>query len=257
MESFLEMPYISQFPVTHVIAGKGIRPFLSALEPYHITVSEIAPIQGLQSPIRFHADCAVCPLSGSKFFLEAGQTIIGNTLKAMGATVFYSTTSLKNGYPFEAALNCLPFSPYFLCNKNTINSQLLQLAKQQKYDIINCKQGYVKCSTVPICNDAVLTDDISIYRALQGKIDVLYVEKGDVQLENYPYGFIGGAIMMSQKDCLLCFGNLHTHRDYDKIHSFLANHHVYIENLSQNCLQDIGSCIPILECIEEVTYEKE
>jgi hypothetical protein len=64
---------------------------------------------------------------------------------------------------------------------------------KKNFNIIDVKQGYTKCSVLPVSNNAFITDDISIYnQCVSFGIDVLYVGKGDVSLPGYNYGFIGG-----------------------------------------------------------------
>lgn len=247
MEDFLKTPYLPENMLTEAIAGDGAKPFEQVFASLGIKLHYIQPMKQLSFPMNTHADCALCPLTSRTFYLECGQTALGAYLSKLGATVYYKAEHLLNGYPEEAALNVLPFGRTLVCNKKTVDSSLLRLAISQKYAIINCKQGYTKCSVAPVSHDALITDDVGIFKVLCREFDVLLLKKGDVKLQNFPYGFIGGACMMISKTDMLFFGDAKTHVDFEHIKSFLRNHNVYLQSAARGSLQDIGSVIPLLE----------
>lgn len=247
IEKFLEIPYLPVGRTAEAIVGKGIKSFLPCFRELGIKIHEITPINGIQYPMQAHADCAFCPVSDNRFFLEPGQTALAAYVKAKGGDVFYLKNPLSNGYPMEARLNCLFTENALICNQKTVDSSVLSMAISEKYDIINTKQGYTKCSVAPVAPHAFLTDDSGLAKALSVQNDVLLVQKGSVQLENFPYGFIGGACMRYSKDMMLFLGDLSTHSDADSIRSFLRNYGIYSENASTGFLKDIGSVIPITE----------
>ena len=75
-------------------------------------------------------------------------------------------------------------------------------------------------------------------------MDVLLIEKGDISLPPYDYGFFGGSTGMIGKDTLFVNGNLKTHSDADKIYAFLEKHSVKTVECEGN-LVDMGSIIAI------------
>ncbi len=247
MDSFLKNPHVPQGIVTEAVAGEGAKSFETVFASYGVKLHYIEPLKHLVFPMNTHADCAVCSLPEKTFYLDKGQTALGAYLLERGANVFYRSEELLNGYPQEAALNCLPFGKTLLCNKKTVDSSLLKLAISEKYAIINCRQGYTKCSVAPVSKNALMTDDVGIFEAMQKDFDVLLLNKGDVKLQGFPYGFIGGACTLLKNDVMLFFGDVKQHRDYENILSFLRNHHVYAANAAAGPLQDIGSVIPLLE----------
>ena len=121
-------------------------------------------------------------------------------------------------------------------------------ANTQNCAILNCKQGYTKCSVAPIRQNAVLTDDNSIAKALQKNgFDVLLLEKGDVLLQGFRYGFIGGCCTMLSPSEMLFLGDIRLHRNGDAIKAFLQNYGITPICIEKTPLTDIGSLIPLLQ----------
>ena len=125
------------------------------------------------------------------------------------------------------------------------DDKLLTLTESlSKLDI---KQGYCKCSCLVINENALITDDKSIYNiALKNGVDCLLVSKGDVTLPGHNYGFIGGASGKISKTEVLFFGDVTKHRDYKKIADFIEKHGCKIISLDFP-LTDFGGIIPITE----------
>ena len=133
----------------------------------------------------------------------------------------------------------------FLCGKQYAARQSPELLQKRADNIIDVAQGYVSCSLCRAGENAVITDDPSIADALErdGKIQVLKIEKGDILLPGYGYGFIGGASGWIG-DTLYFFGDIQTHRDGEKIREFLERRGIHYECLlPSRKLIDIGSII--------------
>ena len=110
---------------------------------------------------------------------------------------------------------------------------------------ISVKQGYTKCSVCVVSDNALITADAGIYDALKkdGRIDVLKVQQGYVELIGMEYGFIGGASGLLEKDLLGFNGNIKMHPDWRNIKDFCKNHGVNVISLANEPLMDIGSII--------------
>ncbi len=111
--------------------------------------------------------------------------------------------------------------------------------------LINVKQGYAKCSCAVVSYNAVITEDVGIYRKLsKTDIEVLLIGKGSVTLEGADCGFIGGATGYDRsKDTLYFCGDICEHPDFDRIRAFCDNHGTSIECLSDSKLVDIGGIL--------------
>lgn len=66
--------------------------------------------------------------------------------------------------------------------------------RKNDIEIVNINQGYARCSTLILNNRTAVTADISVKNALEKDgAKVLLISSGDIKLEGYDYGFIGGA----------------------------------------------------------------
>ncbi len=148
-------------------------------------------------------------------------------------------------YPFDVQLNCVAVGKHFICNKKTVSKQILEHMKNLGFEIINVNQGYTKCSVLPVTENAIITDDSSVYDVCQKhNIDVLLISKGNIKLQGFPYGFIGGTGGKISVNKILFNGDIRNHCDYDKIEMFLKQH-----NIDWVCTEgeliDIGSILPL------------
>lgn len=151
--------------------------------------------------------------------------------------------NLTKKYPGDVKLNAVIIDKYLICNPKTVDNSILNSDKK----IIAVSQGYTKCSVAIVSDNAIITDDESIYLNTKNIFDVLLIKKGSVLLNGYNYGFIGGCCGKISKKILAFTGNIKTINEYDNIKSFCRNHQVDLICLSSKPLYDYGSLIPIIE----------
>lgn len=146
------------------------------------------------------------------------------------------------GHPYNIGFNCVNIGNKLICNRKHTCQDVLEFAESMNCEIINVNQGYAKCSTCVIDDNAIITEDISIAKCAEQKgIDVLLIEKGFVRLTGYDYGFIGGSCGMINDNTLAFNGNIKFHPNCKSIEEFCSNHSVIILNLCDRELYDIGS----------------
>ncbi len=150
------------------------------------------------------------------------------------------------GYPYNIGFNCVNVGNKLICNKKYSCKTVLDYAEKNGIEILDVKQGYAKCSTCVVADNAIITEDESIaWRAEENGIDVLKIEKGYVKLDGYDYGFIGGCSGLIENNLLAFNGNINLHPEYEKIHEFCKRHGVQIIGLCGREPMDIGSIIRI------------
>lgn len=242
-------PYLPTGQAKVFIAGEGARGFSDALDALGLSLLYTAPIAALPKNLATHADLAVCPMGNNRFFLDCSQTALFAKLQAHGFCVSYGESTASRGYPADVPYNALQLGENrFLCNEKTVDISIFQYANAQNYAILNCKQGYTKCSVAPIRKNAVLTDDNGIAKTLQKNgFDVLQLEKGDILLQGFHYGFIGGCCTMLSQSEMLFLGDICLHRNGDAIKAFLQNYGITPICIEKTPLTDIGSLIPLLQ----------
>ena len=151
-----------------------------------------------------------------------------------------SKNSLGNSYPKDIILNSLILKKHFIHNTNHTDPNLMKT--QINKNIINVKQGYTKCSVLPLNDDALITSDKGISTELRRNgYDVLLVPAGDIILPSLNYGFIGGTGGMISENKLALFGELSNYMYGEEIKKFLNKYDIEAISLRKGKLIDRGS----------------
>jgi hypothetical protein len=199
------------------------------------------------TPISAHPDVFMTNICG-KWFLDES---VHNMFTFLGDFQIESrgqASEEKYKYPKDVYLNCVQVGKYLICNQKHTCNNVIEFAKLNNVQIIDVKQGYAKCSICVVADDAVITEDTGIAKALceRTNIDVLVIEKGHVELQGYEYGFFGGCCGLIEKNLLAFNGSIEKHPQFDKIKAFCDKHGVEIMSLSNDNLYDIGTIIRIV-----------
>ncbi len=236
-------PHLPTGKVLHMIVGNNIPDAMQyRLECEGIEVLKIKKLPKIEENISDHTDLAVCPVNSGKILLAPSQTELKEKLISLGICVIMNDKEPQTPYPSDCLLNNL-----YNCDISILNHFANVCSDCKK--ILRVKQGYVKCSIAPIAERAIMTDDPGIANAAKTHgMDVCFVEKGDVVLRGYPYGFIGGCCGKIDRQTIAFCGDLHLHKNYSDIKTFLRKHNVeFLNLLSNHPLTDIGSLIPITQ----------
>ncbi|MBD7910099.1 MULTISPECIES: DUF6873 family GME fold protein [Clostridium] len=162
------------------------------------------------------------------------------TLSSNNIKYILSEKSLGSLYPNDIGLNALITEKYFIHNINFTDKNLLESQLTKK--IINVKQGYTKCSILPIKDDVFITSDKGIFNSLKDEeIDVLLIPEGDILLPPLNYGFIGGIGGMISENKLGLFGELNNYNYGDEVYKFLYKYDIEPISLKKGKLIDRGS----------------
>ena len=201
----------------------------------------------------FSVDKRISDHADVSYFFDAQDTLfvaksVEDTIdnfKGVCKNIVIVQDNQSENYPSDVQLNCVAVGKHFICNKKTVSKLILEHMDKLGFEIINVNQGYTKCSILPVTDNAIITDDLSVYEACQKhNIDVLLVSKGNVNLQGYSYGFIGGTGGKISDNLILFNGDIRNHYDCEKIEVFLKQH-----NIDWVCtageLIDIGSIIPL------------
>lgn len=168
------------------------------------------------------------------------------SLKNLGINIILSNNSLRDKYPKDIILNALNIGNIFMHKLNYTDPNLISLVNHKK--LLNINQGYAKCSTAIVSENAVMTSDMKIGKILkENNIDVLLLPPGDIILPSLDYGFIGGTCGLLDNNTLAFYGDLDMYKYGNEVLSFLRKHNVEPIFLSKSKLIDRGStfCIDI------------
>ena len=150
-----------------------------------------------------------------------------------------SHSSLSKKYPKDVPLNAFTFKNYFIHNLKFTDQVLLDYYKNSAYELINIKQGYGKCSSL-VTSDFIITSDGGIYESLKDFIPIYKINHGEIKLQNFNYGFIGGASGVYGKKIFFT-GDFSNHSSHEEILRIISNYDYEIEILSDETIEDFGS----------------
>lgn len=194
--------------------------------------------------VAHHADLSFF-FDGNTLFIAKEMEKYSDLLKQYCKNVFVISTELEKKYPNDVLLNCVCVGNHFICNAETVSQEVFDKMKESGYNIIDVKQGYTKCSVVPVSDNALITDDESIAcECRKREIDVLKISKGSVYLQGFDYGFIGGTAGKISENEIILNGDITKHPDYKEIDLFLKKYGIKPISF-EGKLEDIGSIIPI------------
>ena len=193
---------------------------------YHIIPTET--VDYFHLPEQRHADMQLLIIDGRLFKLSDCEKTV------------------MREYPNNVLLNCLYHNHRLYGNVKAIDPVVIRYCKEQNIPVENVNQGYSRCSVMPVNDNAVITADRSLQKALvKNGAEVLLIQPGDIRLDGYPYGFIGGA-GFTDNDTVFFFGNVRKHPDYEKIKVFCNRYDSKIEILCPSePLTDIGGAVLI------------
>lgn len=243
---YIEKPNLPQGRVTLAAISAQAGDSIKKLNNLGIKTIGIKPYNALPDPVNSHADLQILHMGINDIFCQNEHLCTGE---------FKSNFNIKkiqalagNSYPDDVRLNCAIIGNKIICNTKTIAREILEYAELNGLTIINVNQGYTKCSICIINDNAIITDDKSIYSAA-GKFlnDALFISKGSIGLNGYGYGFIGGCCGKIDKNKIVFNGAIESHKDYKQIIDFLSRNSIECIELHQNPLYDIGGILPLCE----------
>ena len=195
--------------------------------------------ENLPSPVKTHPDMNLCIIDDT-VFLPPNSNLIDLFVTSKFSVVTIKTP-LGNTYPYDVPLNCAVGKNTVILNEKTVAPEILSFCKLKGKEIICVNQGYASCSCVVIDDNTFITADNGIYGELiKHKKTALLISAGYIQIDEYDYGFIGGASGFIG-GVLHFFGDITAHPDYHKIDLFLKQIGVKYEFYKNEPLTDIGS----------------
>ena len=206
----------------------------------------IKPNPVLPLPVGTHADMQLLKIDDTliltkELFGEISENLPDNLI------ISFSDYNHTDKYPGDVNLNALYVNNKLLASVNALDPAVSRLCHKKSIDIINVKQGYTRCSTLVINDNAIITADKGIAdAALSIGLDVLRISSGGIKLDGYDYGFVGGASFFDFVDnTVYFFGDLESHQDCEAIYEFCKKHNTKIISCGAGPLVDIGGAVAI------------
>ena len=216
------------------------------LSLYVDKIIKLPPLSSLPAPVASHPDMLIFVFGKMIFTYSqylSENACIFKELMSLGYTVQCVSEIPCNKYPKDIPLNCAVVGRHIIANEKYASASILSLARNEGLSVLHTPQGYAKCSTVTVSDNAIITADASIYKiATSAGIDALQITPEHVRLEGYGTGFIGGASGAMESAVLFC-GDIASHPDYDKIREFCNAHGKTAVSLSSSPLYDLGTIL--------------
>lgn len=201
--------------------------------------------KALSEEVCRHSDMLICHTG--KNFLYCEPETDTEFLESLGFETEI-TDKLGGSYPDDVKLNVAISNSFFICNPKTadeyLTGELIIKGKIPYY----VKQGYTKCSVCLVTENALITEDPSIYETLKDtSLDVLLISQGDIYLSAKHSGFFGGSSGKIAKNVLAVTGELKYHKDGERIRGFCEKYEVEIKELKKGKIIDVGGILPLKE----------
>lgn len=257
-EKLISVALLPQNKVQSVLISDEFPEIIKTLNnKYNINTVTVNKNPALDAPISKHADCCLLQLNNNVFIEQNNYINIVNyltsTIGEEKSNFHIIPESVFSPYPNDVPLNAKVIGDKIICKAKYLSETVTKYALEFGFDIINVNQGYAACSSITVGENALITDDESIYVSSKSNgIDCILISKGSVKLNGYEYGFIGGTCGMIDKNLLAFTGKINNHTDVELIINFLSKHNVRYTELSSGPLVDIGGIIPLTELNEEL-----
>lgn len=205
----------------------------------------IPETEHLYPGIKDHTDLHIHAIGQHLFISQEVYPAISEQLASSQCKLSIINDSLGLNYPDTALLNVISSPKYMICNESIVSKDLLSYARSMNLILYNVPQGYVRCTTLPITDTALITDDPGIEAGLKGsELQITLIGRGHIELKPYDYGFIGGTAGCI--DGTVYFnGDIRDHPDYGQILSVCQQNNKSIYYIEDKPLVDIGGIINV------------
>ncbi len=210
-------------------------------------IIQLPPDTSLPEAVNGHGDLLIFKLENKlvtrKSYYRTAQSEIDLICQKCGLELIFSDAEASDKYPSDCGLCAAVSGKNIICRKASADGEILRLADDLGYTVLDVHQGYSKCSCAVLADGAIITADRGIAKVTQAAgIDTLVITSGYVTLPGYDCGFIGGATGLCGNILYLC-GNLESHPDHTAIKEFAQKHNTECISLSDEKLYDVGSLI--------------
>ena len=246
----VEKPTLPEMVDTILIGEKYTELLENPLEKLGINAIPVPSNGYIDSRLSGHGDLSVLHTGGNVLWLapHLRGSRFADRLNSMGFALDYPNILQSAAYPGDAQLNVCICGKYTICNRSVVPEDIVNQLTDIGFEIIDCRQGYAKCSVCVVDEGAIITADRGVEAAArEAGLDVLLIEPGYITLDGFSFGFIGGSSFKISRSKLAFTGTLDLHPSKKDILHFLKAHEMEAVYLTDRSIFDIGSGIPITE----------
>jgi hypothetical protein len=195
-----------------IISHKSSLEFKDFLDRNNFSWIETIDNPNLDKRIADHPDLTIFNIDNKSLVID--KNMVDYYKKSIKNKDIISGQEVGNTYPKDSIYNVYKASDYYIHNDYTEN-HIQKYMKEGNYKHLYSKQGYSRCSIVPMA-DKILTSDYGIYKSLKNKIEVVLLKKERISLDGFANGFLGGCCGFFE-DTLLFNGNIEKLNSYNII----------------------------------------
>lgn len=189
-----------------------------------------------------HADLSAIRLGkkiiASRYIIENSNYV--NYLTNKGYDILPACAVQGKKYPADSNLCACVAGSSLIHNLHYTDPAILDIFQGKK---IHVGQGYAKCSCCVVADDCLISADSGIEQAVyKHNIELLKIKAGDIVLDGFDYGFIGGASIVID-DAVLFTGMLADEHDRHCVEVLVRNRGKQPIYLSHGRIFDIGGAI--------------
>ena len=160
-----------------------------------------------------------------------------DVLAEKGVRISVSEMVLAAKYPSDILFDAIKNDRLLIGNLKYTAPELFS----EKAVTVNVKQGYALCSTLLMKGAAVCADEGICNALRENGYDVLQISAGNIALDGYGYGFIGGAsAALEDEKAIVFFGDIFGHPEGKEIVDFCEKHGYKTLYTAKTPLTDLG-----------------
>ena len=232
---------MKKYAITSAALPQKCRDFLEGLG---FSVIALPSFEKLARPVASHPDMLLFfgdkIFCHSEYYAKNAPTLeLISRLSCLG--IVTTDEKISDKYPCDILFNALPLGKYVFCKAESVSRLIKDYAERNALELVNTRQGYARCSVCKVSENAIITADTGIYESARARgIDSLLISEGNIDIDGYSYGFIGGTSGVFGDTVYFC-GDLSSHPDGEKIKSFCKSHEKNAVSLSDGKLYDVGT----------------
>ncbi len=197
----------------------------------------------LPTPVSSHPDMLLFLLGKSavsfKDYAEKNCELFDTLQKRCDVSFSYTNNENRSSYPYDISLNILLTSGIAASLSAYTSADVKSVLGDKGIALYNIHQGYAACSSLSL-NCGIVSADPSVLSFCDiHRIPKLQISEGNIKLDGYNYGFIGGASGVCENKVYF-LGNIEKHPDGKNILEFLETQGYEAISLFDGMLCDFG-----------------
>ncbi|MDK2910878.1 MAG: hypothetical protein PWR20_2446 [Bacteroidales bacterium] len=225
-----------------LIDSRISRPIIQRLEAF-AEIFLLEPQPGVYEAISAHPDIFFCQIGNLLIHSPTLNPSLIGKLKEKGVALVPGAKVPTAEYPNSVPYNAVTTSKYLIHKPKATDPVILSWARKFNLQFISVKQGYSRCSLLPLNNNHYITSDPGIIQNLEKLgLEIFYYPPHDILLPGFSNGFIGGCAGVWGNTVFFTGTpqNVTTRR---QLESFIEKAGMKAEYLSEKILIDAGSLL--------------